>query len=76
MRRPFSMAQAPHVFSCHTDIEIVRGAGLVLMGESDYDGLIEFLARNYLKGEIIAGSGGVRKIRYAKQGMGKRAGSA
>jgi hypothetical protein len=49
---------------------------LSLMGESDYDGLIEFLARNYLKGNIIAGSGGVRKIRYAKQGMGKRAGSA
>ena len=47
---------------------------LSLMSERDYDGLIEFLARNYLKGDIIAGSGGVRKIRYAKQGMGKSAG--
>ena len=47
---------------------------LSLMDESEYDGLLEFLARNYLKGDIIAGSGGVRKLRYARQGKGKSAG--
>ena len=45
-----------------------------LMDENEYDRLLEFLARNYLKGDIIAGSGGVRKIRYARQGKGKSAG--
>lgn len=44
------------------------------MDENEYDGLLEFLARNYLKGDIIASSGGVRKIRYARQGKGKSAG--
>lgn len=47
---------------------------LSLMDEDEYDGLIEFLARNYLKGDIIPRSGGVRKIRYAKRGKGKSAG--
>ena len=47
---------------------------LSLMDENDYDGLIEFLARNYLKGDIVSGTGGVRKIRYARQGRGKSAG--
>lgn len=45
-----------------------------LMDEGEYDGLIEFLARNYLKGDIIPGSGGVRKLRYARQGKGKSSG--
>lgn len=44
------------------------------MDEDSYDDLIEFLARNYLKGDIIPGSGGVRKIRYAMRGKGKSAG--
>ncbi len=47
---------------------------LSMMDEDAYDSLIEFLAHNYLKGDIIPGTGGVRKIRYARQGRGKSAG--
>ena len=45
-----------------------------LMDEAEYDDLIEFLARNYLKGDIIPATGGVRKIRYARRGSGKSGG--
>ncbi len=31
---------------------------LSMMDEDSYDGLIEFLARHYLKGDILPGSGG------------------
>ncbi|MDH5668817.1 MAG: type II toxin-antitoxin system RelE/ParE family toxin [Nitrospira sp.] len=51
-----------------------EAAALSLMDENAYDRLIEFLARNYLNGDIIPGTGGVRKIRYARQGKGKSAG--
>lgn len=47
---------------------------LSLLGKEAYDDLIEFLARNYLKGDIIPGTGGVRKLRYARQGRGKSGG--
>jgi hypothetical protein len=60
----------------HTDIEIVRGACLALMDESEYDGLLEFLARNYLKGDIIAGSGGVRNSATPDRAREKVRGSA
>lgn len=47
---------------------------LSLMARAEYDDLIDFLARNYLKGDIIPATGGVRKIRYARQGNGKSGG--
>ncbi len=47
---------------------------LSMMDENGYDDLIEFLARHYLKGDILAGSGGVRKICYARPGRGKSGG--
>ena len=37
--------------------------------------LIAFLAANPLSGDIIPGSGGVRKVRFAASGRGKRGGS-
>jgi hypothetical protein len=36
--------------------------------------LIEFVARNPLSGDIIQGTGGCRKIRWKRTGMGKSAG--
>lgn len=47
---------------------------LSLLGKEAYDDFIEFLARNYLKGDIIPGTDGVRKLRYARQGRGKSGG--
>lgn len=36
---------------------------------------IDFLARHPETGDVIPGAGGVRKIRWRRQGMGKRGGS-
>ena len=35
---------------------------------------ITFIAHNPLAGEVIPGSGGVRKVRWSRQGKGKRGG--
>jgi mRNA-degrading endonuclease RelE of RelBE toxin-antitoxin system len=37
--------------------------------------LIDFLANNPLAGDEIAGTGGVRKVRFAASGRGKRGGA-
>lgn len=53
----------------HTQFE--REAKKILTAEQHLD-LIDFISVNYDKGVILAGTGGVRKIRYAHQtGKGK-----
>lgn len=37
--------------------------------------LIEYLATNPLGGEVLPGTGGVRKLRFAASGAGKRGGA-
>ena len=37
--------------------------------------LIAYLARNPLDGEVLPGTGGVRKLRFASSGRGKRGGA-
>jgi hypothetical protein len=46
----------------------------VLMSESERAELVLFVGANPEAGEIIPETGGVRKIRWALQGMGKRGG--
>ncbi len=46
-----------------------------IMTDSERDQLIEFLGANPSEGEIIPGTGGVRKIRWALAGRGKRGGA-
>lgn len=36
---------------------------------------IDWIADNALAGEVIPGAGGLRKVRWARQGMGKRGGT-
>jgi len=36
---------------------------------------IDFIARNPLAGDVIRGSGGIRKVRWVRAGMGKRGGA-
>lgn len=36
---------------------------------------IDWIADNPLAGEVIPGAGGLRKMRWARQGMGKRGGA-
>lgn len=46
-----------------------------LMGEDERVALIGYLARNPLNGDIIPGTGGMRKLRWALEGRGKRGGA-
>lgn len=36
---------------------------------------IAWLASNTLSGDVIPGTGGIRKVRWSRQGMGKRGGA-
>jgi len=44
------------------------------MSATDVDALIDHLARNPGAGNIIPGTGGVRKLRWRRPGLGKRGG--
>lgn len=46
-----------------------------LFSEDDKHELIDFLAANPLAGDEIPGTGGVRKLRFAASGRGKRGGA-
>ena len=46
-----------------------------LFGEEERKELIDYLAENPLAGEEIPGTGGVRKLRFAASGRGKRGGA-
>ena len=46
-----------------------------LFSEDEKRELIDFLAKNPLAGDNIPGTGGVRKLRFATAGRGKRGGA-
>ena len=46
-----------------------------IFSEDEKRALIDFLARNPLAGAEIRGTGGVRKLRFATSGRGKRGGA-
>lgn len=43
--------------------------------EDERQALVDYLARNPESGDIIPGTGGVRKVRWARAGSGKRGGA-
>ena len=45
-----------------------------LISEREAQSLITYLAGAPLAGDLIEGTGGVRKLRWAREGMGKRGG--
>lgn len=45
-----------------------------LLSDEDRAELVDFLARNPLAGDVIPGLSGVRKVRWAAKGKGKRSG--
>jgi hypothetical protein len=45
-----------------------------LLGNDEREEIAEFISRNPTAGSIVRGSGGVRKIRWARQGSGKSGG--
>ncbi|MDX2095493.1 MAG: type II toxin-antitoxin system RelE/ParE family toxin [Alphaproteobacteria bacterium] len=52
-----------------------RRATKKLFSEAELAALFEFLGNNPEKGDVIAGTGGIRKLRWALAGSGKRGGS-
>jgi hypothetical protein len=46
-----------------------------LMDEAERSSLVLFLAFNPESGDLISGTGGVRKLRWALEGRGKRGGA-
>jgi hypothetical protein len=52
----------------------LRSAETAGMTEGERQALVDFLARNPLAGDVIQGTGGVRKVRHAKPGTGKSGG--
>ena len=52
----------------------IRSAAMAGMSEAERGELVDFLARNPLAGDLVRGTGGLRKIRWARPGEGKRGG--
>lgn len=52
-----------------------RKATKKLFSEDDVAELIDFLANQPEKGDVIPNTGGIRKLRWALEGRGKRGGS-
>ena len=46
-----------------------------LLGKAGFDDMLEFLARRPKAGRIIKGTGGLRKVRFARPGKGKSGGA-
>lgn len=45
-----------------------------LLGKEELGALIDYVAHNPMAGSVIEGTGGIRKLRWARQGMGKSGG--
>ena len=45
-----------------------------LMSDEEYSGMQEILVENPIRGDLIKGGGGIRKLRYALEGRGKSGG--
>lgn len=68
------MADNDHV---HTVVEtrpFVRSAAAAGMTDDERGELIEYLAANPMAGDVIQGTGGARKVRFAGRGKGKSGG--
>ena len=46
-----------------------------IWSETEIDALIATIAQNPHQGDLIPGTGGLRKLRWARAGMGKRGGA-
>ena len=46
-----------------------------LLGPNGTEEFVDFIAANPLAGDVVVGTGGVRKVRWARPGAGKRGGA-
>ena len=65
MTKPITVVEIPPFPSAANEI----------WSEAERSEFIDFIARNPAAGDVIRGSGGVRKVRWSRAGMGKRGGA-
>ncbi len=46
-----------------------------LLNDGEFDGMLELLAKHPTAGRLVQGTGGLRKIRIAREGRGKSGGA-
>ena len=56
------------------ETEIFQRYAASIWSESERLEFVEWIAANPLAGDVIPGSGGCRKVRWSRSGMGKRGG--
>jgi hypothetical protein len=61
----------------HTVVETPEFAKAArrILGDAERSALIDFLAQNPTAGDVIVGTGGARKLRWAAKGKGKSGGA-
>jgi hypothetical protein len=57
------------------ETDIFASDAKAIWSDEEREAFISWIAANPLAGEIIPGSGGCRKVRWARSGMGKRGGA-
>jgi hypothetical protein len=63
--KPVSVVETPEFLSVTRKI----------LDDDERDALVDYLARHPASGDLIPGTGGVRKLRWALEGRGKRGGA-
>jgi hypothetical protein len=56
------------------ETEVFQRHAAAIWSEGERREFIDWIAANPLAGDVIPGSGGCRKVRWARAGMGKRGG--
>ena len=64
----------PAMFTVVETPEFIASAG-ALWNEEQREAFVDFIARSPLVGDVIPGAQGVRKVRWAAKGHGKRGGA-
>lgn len=57
------------------ETEIFQRYASEIWSDVEREELINWIAANPLSGDVIPSTGGLRKVRYARRGMGKRGGA-
>jgi len=67
----------PYIRAMRTVIEteIFQRYSASIWNEAEREQFIAWIAANPLAGDVIPGSGGLRKVRWSRTGMGKRGGA-
>lgn len=57
------------------ETDIFQKHAAAIWSDSEREEFIYWLAQNPMAGDVIQGTGGLRKVRWARSGMGKRGGA-